>query len=384
MFPLQIQTISRSVYTPEGLAIKEPNLNSSTDSIKKNAILADEYFRKINDFPISPGMAAAGVEIIGAEALRRCFPGPATWVNLLTTIGETASVAVSGVNFKDKQFLKDGFLAWFQIGAGLFGLGGFVKETFITKKDEHDFSEIPVWEKIALSAASTLNVLSMASGAIEKSLLSMVCKNAENEKENEARSSLTSAVQDRRCILEWLAMATLVPWFSNIGPIKKLLDILIPYQAIREGLDSFIEKPDTTLILGKKLSCSSGFQDAIKKIRDPRRMFMKVKDEKEKYHLCSPFHNFTKFLIGTESDKNGPGTNGLRNYLLKPIFKFLRCQNVPTYFLADKNNIVVEFEEKVAKQKEITQEQKEQPATKDEKAKATEGSKTLGTKTATA
>ena len=130
----QLTIISKSVYTSNGLAIKESNLNFSNDSSlkpwEKNALLGDSYFRETNKFPVSPGMAAAGVEIVGAEALRRCFPGPATWVNLLTTIGETVSVAVSGVDFKDKQFLKDGFLAWFQIGAGLSGLWGFVKETF--------------------------------------------------------------------------------------------------------------------------------------------------------------------------------------------------------------------------------------------------------------
>ena len=389
MFQLQVQVISRSVYPQNGLAIEDKNLNSSPDFIRtreKNAQLADEYFRKTNDFPVSPGMAAAGIEIVGAGALWRCFPGPATIVNLLTTVGETAQVLVS----KSEKFsknVKDGLLAWCQVLSGAFGFFGVAKETFFSEHKQ-DYDSVPVFEKVVLSGASVLNVFLMVSGAIEKSLLSMVCWNRENKDKEagEYRASLTSALSDRRCSVEW-GLMTVVPWVSNIGFIKKILDVLIPYQALREGLDTFVEEPKAALL--GKLAESSVFQRSIKTIINPISFFRKEKLTKEnegKYTLCWPFNYYTKFLIGTENYKGGKGQNGLRNYLLEPLFRLLSFGKLkpPLYYLDKHGNIVVEFEEKVAEPKEITQEQKEQPETKDEKAKVAEGSKTLGTKTATA
>ncbi len=363
----QLFIISKSVYTPQGLAIKDPNLNSSnnteTESHEYSAKLADEYFRKTNDIPFSPGIAAAGIEIIGAGALWRCFPGPATIVNLLTTVGETAQVLVSKLKFKNKH-LKDGYLAWFQVLSGAFGFLGVAKETFFTEH-EQDYENVPIFEKVTLSGASLLNVFLMLSGAIEKSLISMVCWNRDdkNKEGSEYRTSLTSALSDRRCQNEWVLM-TAIPWISNVGFFKKILDIVIPFQALREGFDTFIENPKASL-LPEKLAKSKGFQNSIKAIVNPVSLFIKEKEDNEnKYKLCWPFTGMTKYLLGTENDRGGKGRNGVRNYLLRSLFELLSLGNLktPLYYLDKNNNIVVEFEGQVSKPKEISQEQKKQPA----------------------
>ncbi len=320
------------------------------------ADLGDEYFRKTNDFPMSPGMAAAGIEIIGAGALWKCFPGPATVVNLLTTVGETAQVLVSKSEQLSKN-VKDGLLAWFQVLSGAFGFLGVAKETLFTEH-EQDYDNVPVFEKVTLSGASLLNVFLMLSGAVEKSLLSMVCWNRSDKgkKGSEYRTSLTSALSDRRCNVEW-ALMTAVPWLSNIGLFKKVLDVVIPYQALREGLDTFIENPEASL-LSEKFAKSKGFQSSIKAIVNPSSLFVKenpsdTKNEESKYKLCWPFNYMTRFLLGTENDKGGKGRSGLRNYLLKPMFEFLGLGGLktPLYYLDKNNNIVAEFD---------GQEQKEQ------------------------
>ena len=53
----QLLVISKSVYSIQGLAVKDSNLNFSNNSIephKKSALLGDEYFRGMNAFINSP------------------------------------------------------------------------------------------------------------------------------------------------------------------------------------------------------------------------------------------------------------------------------------------------------------------------------------------
>lgn len=359
--------VAIQTYDQLGAKIYSPKNSSSKVGLESSeycADLADEYFRRTNNFPISPGMAAAGIEIIGAGALWRCFPGPATVVNLLTTVGETAQVLVSKSKNVFSKHVKDGLLAWFQVLSGVFGFFGVAKEALFTEQ-EQDYENVPTFEKITLSGASVLNVFLMLSGAIEKSLLSMVCWNRSDKGKDgsEYRTSLTSALSDRRCQTEW-ALMTAIPWVSNVGFLKKVLDIIIPFQALREGLDTFIEKSETSL-LPEKFAKSKGFQNSIKTIVNPMSFFIEEKEDKEnKYKLCWPFNYVTKFLIGTEDYKGGRGQNGLRNYLLEPLFRLLSFGKLkpPLYYLDNNNNIVVEFEE---------QDQKEQTVKKNDEKQTT-------------
>ena len=340
--------ISRQVYGLNGhkLIHKKNYSSNGLGPSEFNARLGDKYFKETNKFPFSPGMIAALIEIVGATALVKCFPTYAAKVNWLTTVGETGSVLLAGSDNLPKA-VRDGGLAWFQIGSGMFGLGGFIKETFL-KDDDEDFSNVSTFNKIALSSASLLNVFSMASGAIEKSLLSMVCWNTDDRKRDESayRSSLTSALSDRRCITEWIIM-TVVPWVSDVGFIRKFLDAFIPYQAVREGVDVFMDDPDTTLIFSKKFSKSKGFQTFLKVVQNPFSIFQsedkKTAKSQEKYTLCWPFKGLTKFLIGTKSDDGGAGSSGFRNTVLSKVFKFLGCKYVPSYYLDKNNRIVAEF-----------------------------------------
>lgn len=342
--------VTRQVYDQAGKQVSS-SLNVSSNGLPSKehaAKLASECFREMNDIPWSPGIAAAAVEIVGAGALLKCFPGPATWVNFLTTVGETSSVFISRLD-SFSQEAKNGALAWFQVLSGIFGFVGVAKETF-KNEEERDFSEVPVWEKVSLSVASLLNVFTMASGAVEKSLLAMVCKNRGDKEEegkqkngNESRASLTSALSDRRCCVEW-SMMIAIPWISNIGPLKKILDVFIPYRAIGEGLDTFVEEPEAMMPFSESFAKNQVVQKIMKTISDPFSLF--VNDENnngKKYNLCWPFKYFLKFLIGTQSDKNGPGQSGFRNYCLKPVFKILGCGNLPLYYLNQDEQVVVEF-----------------------------------------
>ncbi|MBI3591862.1 MAG: hypothetical protein HY094_10850 [Candidatus Melainabacteria bacterium] len=320
--------------------------NFSSNGLVSNeytAKLADKYFIESNDVPWSPASAAAGLEIVGAGALMRCFPGPATFVNLLSTIGDASSILISKSKNLTKK-TKDGFLAWFQVVSGISGFLGIAKESIESGNGE-DYKEVPFLEKLTLSGVSLLNVFSMASNAIEKTLLSMVCWNRADKTKGEYRTSLTSALGDRRAVPEWAVMAT-IPWLSNIRAVKKLVDVGVTYMAIREGLDTFDEQGSITFLPDKLQSQT--LQKIIKAIINPLSLFMDKKPEsvngQNKYRLCWPFNKFLKFLIGAEFDVGGKGSSGFRNYCLKPIFKFLGC-TPPLYYLDKDRNIVVEFQD---------------------------------------
>ncbi|MBI2995714.1 MAG: hypothetical protein HYY52_03285 [Candidatus Melainabacteria bacterium] len=356
MQQISMEIMARQVFSQNGYAIPSEKNFPNKKNITSNdhaADLSNVCYREINKFPISPGIAAAGIEVVGATALWKCFPGPATWVNMLTTAAETVSVLISSFKFDKKT--KDGVLAWFQVLSGISGYAGTAKEIFLEEK-ENNFNDVAFLNKLFLSTASLLNVFTMFSGAIEKSMLSMVSWNKnENEREvngSEYRTSLTTALSDRRCSVEWSVMS-LLPWLSdiqtfNLGKIFKYgLDIFMPYQAIREGLDTFVDNPDT-MLLREDISHNSFVKSFLKNFVNPLKLFSESKknsaeETENKYKLCRPFNYFLKFLIGTEGDQGGAGRNGIRNYFLKPLFRFFGCKTLPDYFLDKDENIVVVF-----------------------------------------
>lgn len=332
--------IATQAYSQSGIIIPHRNNYSSNglSSSEYSSKLADQYFRKLNDVPISPEAASKGIEIANAVALARCFPGPATLVNLATTIGESSQMLISKSD-KLSKATKDGALAWFQILSGAAGFLGIGKE-MIFRSDEENFQGVPLFEKLALTGSSILNIFSMISTSVEKSLISMVCWN-KNDKEtsSEHRTSLTSALADRRCIGESLVMAT-IPWISNVGIIKRFVDVSLSYSAIAEGLDTF-EDHGKVLFLPDKYQ-SPFLQSVVKFISNPLSIFMSETPKNQKYNLCFPFNKIVRLLIGNENDAKGKGQSGVRNYMFKPMFEFLGCKP-PLFYLDEKDNLVVEF-----------------------------------------
>lgn len=376
--------ISRSVYSTAGSAVEDSKLNFSKDLNLSNpheqsAFLGDDYFRGMNAFLRkpqikgivpkllrSPGTAGAACEVVAGGLLWRCFKGPATLVNWGTSIGEFVNVAIS--ESKIKKPIKEECLASIQILAGVLGFGGFLKERLFAH-EESDFSEIPLYEKIGLSSSYILNTFFMVTGAIEKSLLSMVCKNRPNTEEgknkiddddstSEYRDCLISAKQDRRCTIE-CSIASVIPWVMNVGPVKFVLDLLMPYQAIKDGLELYVDRfkeGKEIHFLPKKLQTPKMFE-LMEFVNDPRTLLgRRTKNEDEKFTLIWPFNLATKFLLGREDDKGGKGSSGFRNSVIKPFYRALGALS-PNYYLNKEGNIVVEFEDLEAKADETSHEQ---------------------------
>lgn len=370
MFILDIAAIQ--TYDPKsGFKIDSPinfpkqgpeNLNKY--SAECSADFGDEYFRRglnafikqspqrkgiIPNILRSPGTAGAVCEVISGGFLWWCFKGPATLVNWGTSIGEFINVAISESEKIEKP-IKEELLALSQIVAGGVGFCGFLKERLFTHK-ENDYSNIHILEKIGLSTSYLLNTFFMVTGAIEKSLLSMVCSNRENRdgegSKSEYRDCLTTAKSDKRCTVE-CGVATLIPWIMDFGPAKFLLDVLIPYQAIRDGLATFVarfKKEKDIYFIPKKLQTPKMFE-LMEFMYDPRTLFGRREEKEEEFMLLWPFSLVTKFLLGTESSK---GANGFRNYCIKPFYKMLGALP-PDYYLNEKGKIVVVWDKQEEKQ----------------------------------
>ncbi len=373
----QFLVISRSVYSTAGLAVEDSKLNFSKDlnnPHEKSALIGDDYFRGMNAFFSkpqikgvvpnllrSPGTAGATCEVVAGGLLWWCFKGPATLVNWGTSIGEFVNVAISESKKIDKP-IKEELLASIQVVAGLLGLGGFLKERLFTHK-ENDYSDISLIEKIGLSSSYLLNTFFMVTGAIEKSLLSMVCNNRKNKdaegSTSEYRDTIISAKQDRRCTIE-CSIATVIPWVMDFGPAKFILDLFMPYQAIKDGLDTYVarfKRGEKIYFIPEKLQTPKMFE-LMEFINDPRTLFGKKDDDDDEFKLLPPFNLMTRFLLGSEDDKGGKGASGFRNSVIKPFYRSLGALS-PNYYLNKEGNIVVEFEDLVTKPEEASQEQEQ-------------------------
>jgi len=334
--------IARTVYDKNGAILASHPKRYTSNGLTPeefNSKLADKYFREFHNYPLGPEAASKVIETVSAISLARCLPGLPTLVNLFSTVLESTQIVVSRSEKLSKN-AKEGALAWFQVVAGAIGLLSVGKHFFF-KSEEEDFSNTSLFNKIALSGSSLVNVASLASTYMEKSLLLMVSYNKENrdgvESKSEHRTCLTSAQADRRAIIE-SGLLSVVPWVLNFGPVKTLVDIGITYSALADGLDTFVDQGKVTFL--PERFQSSGLQKTINIISDPlSALSSKKKSPELKYSLGFPFNEKSlKFLIGTEA-KNG--NDGLRKHL-KGIFEFLGC-NPPSYFLDNSGNVVVEF-----------------------------------------
>jgi hypothetical protein len=333
--------IARTVYNQNGAIVSSTKDYTSNGLTPKeyNSKKADEYYREFHRFPYGPEAASKVIETVNAISLAKCLPGLPTLVNLFSTIAESAQIVVSQSETLPK-IAKEGALAWFQVIAGSVGFLS-VGKSLLFKHEDEDFSNTSLSNKIALSGSSLLNIASLASTYMEKSLLLMVSYNKADRdghsSKSEHRTCLTSAQADRRAIIE-SGLLSVVPWVLNFGPVKTLVDIGITYSALADGLDTFVDQGKVTFL--PERFQSSVLQKTIHVISDPlSALSSKKKSPELKYSLGFPFNEKSlKFLIGTESEE---GNNGLRKHL-KGIFEFLGC-NPPLYFLDNNGNVVVEF-----------------------------------------
>ncbi|MBI3591863.1 MAG: hypothetical protein HY094_10855 [Candidatus Melainabacteria bacterium] len=381
--------ISVTVHSSNGMPVVSDSRNLKADiSLNERfnnpfkyqaAYLMDYYFAKqlnrlpfrkanLNSLPTPPtevknplivgmGPFIATTETIAAGFLLKAIPGISTFINLVTTLGEFLQTWAAGTdslgnpndpNRKKAEEAKDrreAYMAWTQVIAGGGGALGFIWDRLFGK--EHNVKEIPLWEKIALSISSAFNGVFMFFGSAEKTLISGLSRNEEkdNLRGNEYEDMEINGHNDRRCTAEWSIM-TLLPWISNINPIKNIVDLVVIYGALREGFDHFVSKNKIQGICNdlNKIPILKGLLQSItnpiSKIKEL--VGMKARDRNENEIVCFPFSRAKEWLLGTETDQNGPGTSGFRYKYMLPVLKFFGA-NPPVCYLDKAGSVVSEF-----------------------------------------
>ena len=312
-----------------------------------------------NPLRIGMGPFIAITETIAAGFLVASLRTISTWINLITTLGEFYQTWAAGTdslgdpNDKDVKKAKEAKdrreanMAGVQLFAGGVGAVGFVWDSLFEKGQ--DMKEVPLWKKIGLSLSSAFNGVFMLFGAAEKSLVSGISKNNEIESlmGNEYEDMKINGNNDRRCTLEWSVM-TALPWLSNIGLAKNVIDLFVIYGALREGIAHFLPKNKIPGLI-KNLSKSPILKKSLCYFTNPILLvkdLLKIKhnDEKEEDIICFPFSKVKKWFLGTESDKDGPGTSGFRYKYMLPVLKVFGT-NPPHCYLDKSGNVVSEFYE---------------------------------------
>ncbi len=318
-------------------------------SSRIHSYLSDNYYTKeMNKMPFGFGPFTAVTETAAASSLVWCFPGPATWVNLLTTVGEYVKTWVAGTdkfgdpNDEKVKANREGAMAWLQIFAGAGGLVGTLWGKI--SNSDNDVEEVPLFKKAILSAASGINALFMFFGAGEKTLLSTLSENGDLKdiKGREYKNIIIDGHSDMRCSVEWAVMS-LVPWISNTKLLKDVVDLGVIYGALREGVDYFLQENKLSFVL-ENLKEHPVLNKAFKTFTNPLSLFKADNNNFKRMTsaVCFPFNCFLKWFLGTEKDKDGPGMGGFRNNRLVPLLELFGC-NPPKCYLDDNKNIISSF-----------------------------------------
>ncbi len=379
-----MEILARQTYNRLGKLVNSKTNYSSNGLLPHEMVakLTDQSYRKMNRFPtqenrykITFGPFVAITETIAACSLVWCFRSIATVLNLLMTLGEFGQTWVAGLDPNEKKIKqnnlnpsvensfhtksvedsiesKESGMAWFQVLAGTGGVLGMAYEFLAGEKEETAENEVSFLKKVTLSATSALNVFFMLGGAAEKSLMSMLSWNGggKNGKGQDYRSMQINGAADVRGAIEW-AFMTVVPWISNVNSLKHVVDIAVTYGALREGADYFHDSGKMKLafngnnMFDVKLKDRPVLKKLIEIFVNPFSIFAKGKsqasDEKQ-YNLCWPFNSMRKWYLGSETDKDGPGSSGFRNKIIAPILRKFFGSELPNAFL-NKDNLVCEY-----------------------------------------
>ena len=219
-------------------------------------------------------------------------------------------------------------MAWMQLGAGSLGAISNVLD-LVKRGDDNDVKELSISKKVGLSIASFISAVCMFFGWGEKSLMSTISKDGP-----ESDNIRMNAHSDLRCFIEWSSM-TIYPWVRGFKSIRKGLDILIPYLAIREGLGHLIRNGISKLINN---DTPLNFEESIGKPASKilKTLFLINSDKKENHENNGiPKLFYSDWFLG-KNDKDGFRSK----YLLK-VLKLFGC-NSPNAWLKDQK-LVIEY-----------------------------------------
>lgn len=343
------QPISRLVFDQTGQVIEDV-----AQSLQLHTRLNEDYYTNELSGFMGPSELVAWFEVFTASVLAWLIKSPATFTNAATSLGELLQVKVANTKLfgdpksedngkrKEAEIRREGIMAWLQVLAGTGGLLHLGLE--VVKNKEHELQELPFVQKIILSTTSLFSTVFMFFGGAEKNLIATLAKNDSTEDD----CMRMNAHSDFRCFAEWGTM-TIFPWISEVKPVRALVDILIPFFALREGIGHFIREGINFVFNNKVVPIKEGTKRTLKTV-----FFTNgdKHDHKESNSIPWPFN--TQWFLGNSKE------DGVRDKYLIPLLKLFRC-NPPVCFINDDQKIVSEFYENGQTRLKTTMENKIHP-----------------------
>lgn len=317
----------------------------------------DDYYTTEMNHPFGIAGAVAVFECFTAGILWKFIQGAATFTNWMTSLAELAQVGIANTKVlgdprnKDDEkaeiakLRRESAMAWTQISAGFAGLFSYVLD-FIKKGDE-EIHAMSFFKKLTLSVASAVCAISMFFGFGEKTLIATVA----NGHSKESKNIRMNGDSDGRCAVEWTGMS-IFTWFSQIKPVKAVIDFVVPYFALREGLEHLIANVVNVVIDERKHNFHDLFGKTTKNILEKIFFISSEHHDQIQGKTYWPFN--TEWFLGTSQQ------DGFRTRVIVPILRFFGCrQYLPLINLMgdiDKKGVIVRIKKLGESVSEKTQE----------------------------
>jgi len=335
-----------AVFNPCGEKLSENHRNE----VREIASHSESYYSRWNSIQlggdkkrIGIGITVGGFEAgVGALILALVERSSATILNFLTSLQEVGQAIVSGLEWananldeikdekkreevenelKERARKREVALASLVSVAACGGLYKWGREyswgkdiLHIFDGDSHDIKEVPLWQKIGLTIGSFLSMVAMAVGYVEKSLMATVAQSKNGGVR--AKEIIINAKSDLRCTIEWFCMGLFL-WVRKIRPLKMLIDLGLPLNALQDGVGHLLEP-----LLESEDSSSNIFIKALKKI---------FKDSDE---IKTPVKVFNGWFFGKKEN------TGLRSRVFTGVYKAFGCEPLDCH-LDESSNLVV-------------------------------------------
>lgn len=350
---------------------REGNTNASVEELNLAASTVDKNYAMWNKLSFSDnpqrgikkgiglGAFIAAYETVVALALQVLERTPATFTNLFTTLSECLQVLIANYDntkvnpeeiqdvnekkkvlkklFRDKEKREDWINATLGVagGIGLYKWGKEMLESF--KGEEVEVRNLPLYQKVLLSAGSFVSAVGMGAGYTEKCSFVPIAK--EENGGLRAKEMRANGNSDFRCSVEWLFM-TFFPFLVEMKPVKALIDFILPAFALMDSVGHFVEKFKLVKNNNDHASCEHGHNHEHGSecnhgvtglfnivFRWFRKNMLKVDDNGHR-ELVIPKVLFNEWFFG---NKEG---SGLRARILVPIYK-LFGSNPPECYMKD-------------------------------------------------
>lgn len=316
--PLRL-SLNGSLLTKENTNIETPK-----DLYKEVGNRNHKYYRSELNSLLGPAGIAGLYDVLTTCFMWLNEHGAAPVTNFCVSLADYLQVHIARTKLlgdpeKDPNAKQRrvGAMAWTQVIAGVGGLASFVKDLVI---GDGKHSNNSISKKLSLSASSLFASLTMLATYSEKMITATTSKG--KEVGNEIKGIVLDANNDIRAATEYTVMA-IYPWISKIKPVKQAIDFLVPVFALRDGMENLIHDGVSKVFANKaNVALPKGMRNFFKTV-----LFINEESPQTSKAYIPKVFCSNWFL----------GIGRFRDTVLRKIYEFLGCKNIPNVNLAEED-----------------------------------------------